>query len=259
MLGEHGWVRQSSCHEVQWHPPITIMRWQIPSRVLYGECRNQLEEVRGNLLEELVPEMPWGAGITPANRKRVKQRDLESRVSKRTTEQRWTAASVRSHQYTVWSCWNIELEARDVQKGDKRGHGAQGTSGGLQSGARATLCQWKEASVCWPVWLTGDSESWCGGWSLEKYDQAQEYLGGDGGMNLGEAEAPTKAKVGWRGKFRETVVALRSGYTTDSYGLQLYVWPGSVPEFSDSVALSRTLTSPSLQNSRVWKLSQVWK
>lgn len=86
---------------------------------------------------------------------------------------------------------------------------------------------------------------------MEKYDQAPEDLAGDGGTNLGEAKAPTKAKVGWRGKFRQTVVALQSGYTTDSYGLQLYVWPGSVPEFSDSVALSRTLTSLSLPNSRV--------
>lgn len=58
---------------------------------------------------------------------------------------------------------------------------------------------------------------------MEKYEQAQEDLAGDGGTNLGEAEAPTRAKGGWRGKFRETAVALKPGYTTDSYGLQLYI------------------------------------
>lgn len=58
---------------------------------------------------------------------------------------------------------------------------------------------------------------------MEKYKQAQKDLAGDGGMNLGEAEAPTRAKGGWKGKFRETAVALKSGYTTDSYGLQLYI------------------------------------
>ena len=58
---------------------------------------------------------------------------------------------------------------------------------------------------------------------MEKYEQAQEDLAGDGGTNLGEAEAPTRAKGGWRGKFRETAVALKSGCTTDSDGLQLYI------------------------------------
>lgn len=182
--------------------PSLIMWWQIiSSRVLYGECLNQLEEVTGSLLEELVPEMPWGAGITPANRKRAKQRDLESRVSK------WTEvnSSPFCKEPPIYSLELLEYRVRSKRCPERRqkslGHREHpgvtvrsqelllhSAGGRMPAFAGLVVDRW-----LWKLmWRLELGEIWPSTRRLSRWWRHESW----------RAKAPTKAKVGWRGKFR---------------------------------------------------------
>lgn len=99
-------------------------------------------------------------------------------------------------------------------------------------------------------WLPGGGG---GGGSWED-DQGQEDLAGDGGRSFVEAEAPARAEVGVTGGSPETFQCFPNlaaqGTPRGSNSKYWSFWFSS---------FKGTWTSLSLQNLKVYKLSQVWK
>ena len=194
--------------------------------MLYRECLNQLEEVRGNLKRR--SWLRWLGSKHHSSKQEVGKAEGPRRWSIKVHKGKEVKSSF-GKELPVNSLELLEYWVRSRRRPERRRKRSWGTGsipGATVRSSRyvllvegcpcslACVFDWWLWRLMWRVELgerwpsTGRSSSW---WRQESW----------------RSWDPNQGHVGGRGKFIETAVALKSGCTRDSYGLQLYALPGS--------------------------------